>query len=160
MPQTNLVSAKPDPAAAAAVKAALATARQKLPYLVDLSPAQRHDLPKMGPNTYPFVVRILEMAKANPQHVPPSFDLAAFEQDRAVWEELAPIAVQLMQFNELFKDTMLALGADLYSQARTAYGFMKVGGGRDGCDNLCASAAQRFARRKTAAASSTTAATP
>jgi len=158
MPRTNLVSAKPDPVAAAAVKAALATARQKLPYLVDLSPAQRHDLPKMGPSTYPFVVAILELAKANPQLVPPSFDLAAFEQDRAVWEELAPIAVQLTQLNEVFKDTLIALGSDLYGQARTAYGFLKVGGDQVGIDNLRASAAQRFARRKTSAAPRTTAA--
>ncbi|HLP06744.1 MAG TPA: hypothetical protein VK178_01160 [Opitutaceae bacterium] len=152
MPQNNLVSAKPDPAAAAAVKAALATARQKLPYLVNLTPAQRRDLPKMGPSTYPFVVRILEMAKANSQLVPPSFDLAAFEQDHALWQELAPIAVQLTQLNELFNDTVLALGSDLYGQARTAYGFLKVGGDHAGLDTLRATAAQRFARRKPAPA--------
>ena len=71
---------------------------------------------------------------------------------------VAPIAVQLTQLNEVFKDTLIALGSDLYGQARTAYGFLKVGGDQVGIDNLRASAAQRFARRKTTAAPRNTAA--
>ena len=148
MPQSSIVNATLDPHALAAVKAALATAAQNLPFLVDLTPEQRRTLPKMGARTQPFVAKALAVARANPQMLPVSFDLAKFERSYALWQALAPLATQLVQFNERFGDTLTALGSDLCSDALTTYGYMKTGGEAAALDNVRAEMGQRFVRGK------------
>lgn len=147
MPVTTLVSAELAPADQQAVLAAIATIRAKLPFLIDLSAEDRAGLVKFGPKSHLFVEKSLQTAQANAQIIPPAFDLAEFARDYALWQSLQPIAVQLMQLQEFFDDTIAALGSDLYSEALAAYTYMKASGSGQGIDDLKTMLGQRFARK-------------
>ena len=54
MPYQN-ISAQVSAADVAAIKAAVATIQQKLPFLISLTPAERKSLPKAGANSLSFV---------------------------------------------------------------------------------------------------------
>ena len=113
MPQ-NLVSAQLSAEDQAAVMAAIQVIRQKLPFLIDLSPEDRQSLLKMGDKSRAFVSQTLEVAAQNENFLPRSFDLAEFRRDTALLNQLAPIATALSQVAELVDDTVTAVGSDAY----------------------------------------------
>lgn len=49
---------------------AVNTIKEKLPFLIDLSPDDRHALPKMGDKRSGFVQQALEIAEQNPDILP------------------------------------------------------------------------------------------
>lgn len=49
---------------------AIATIKEKLPFLVDLSADDRKTLPKMGDKSRAFVSKALEVAAQNPEFLP------------------------------------------------------------------------------------------
>jgi hypothetical protein len=51
------------------------------PYLLALTPDERHTLPKMGEKTISFVEKAYDFAQKNPNLVPPYLDLDAFGID-------------------------------------------------------------------------------
>jgi hypothetical protein len=159
MPVANLVSGALTAAQVTAISTALGTIRTNLPFLRNLSPDDRHTLPKMGTASLPFVSQSLLAAKANPTVLPASFDLPGFDADMALYQALGPISTQITQLNELFNDTMLALGSDLYSEALDAYLYLKAGNGAAGLDELKATMGKRFMKR-TAAKTETPAPVP
>ena len=57
-----------------AVLQAIATIKEKLPFLIDLSAEERKALPKMGDKSRAFVGKALEVATQNPEFLPRSFD--------------------------------------------------------------------------------------
>ena len=62
----NQVSAEISEADQQAVLAAIETIRQKLPFLIDLTPEQRRSLPKMGDKSRAFVSKALTIAQSTP----------------------------------------------------------------------------------------------
>jgi hypothetical protein len=52
------------------------------PYIVALTPSERHELPKMGEKTISFVEKAFDFAQQNPNLVPPYLDMTAFGADR------------------------------------------------------------------------------
>lgn len=147
MPTSNYVSGTLTAAQVTAIIGALATIRTNLPFLRNLDPEDRRSLPKMGPKTQPFVTQVFLAAKANPATLPASFDLPGYEADLALWQALGPIATQLTQLAELFDDTMIALGSDLYSESLDAYTYLKAGNGASGLDELRSTMGKRFMKR-------------
>ena len=61
----NRISATLSQADQQAVLSAINTIRQKLPFLIDLSPEERHTLPKMGDKSRGFVSQALDLASLN-----------------------------------------------------------------------------------------------
>jgi hypothetical protein len=51
------------------------------PYIVALTPSERHELPKMGEKTISFVEKAFDFARQNPNLVPPYLDMTAFGTD-------------------------------------------------------------------------------
>jgi hypothetical protein len=51
------------------------------PYMIALTPAERHELPKMGEKTIGFVEKAYDFANHNPNLVPPYLDMDAFGKD-------------------------------------------------------------------------------
>ena len=139
----NLVSATLSAEDQAALLAALATIREKLPFLINLRPEDRRRLLKMGDGSRAFVEAALRGAQANPRVFPPSFDLAEFANDWALREALLPVAVQVEQLAEMLDDTTMALGSDLMTAATSAYGYLQQDKSA-GTDILRAALAARF----------------
>ncbi len=150
MSKNNLVSATLTAADVQAVSDALATIRTKLPFLVDLGLQEKRRLLKMGDGSRAFVEKALAVAQSNPQVFPPSFDVAEFARDWALWAQLGPLATQVTQLAELVDDTQIALGSDLMNAAVTAYGFLNQAEA-GGLEEVRAELGKRFEKRSSAA---------
>src|SRR5690349_9291477 len=80
MPYQN-ISATVSAADLQAVKDAIATIQQKLPFLVNLTADERKAIFKTGPNSLSFVQNALQAALNNPDIFPKSFDVIEFGSD-------------------------------------------------------------------------------
>lgn len=106
---TNQISAKLAQADRDAVMAAIATIKEKLPFLIDLTAEQRKSLPKMGDKSRAFVSKALEVATQNPDFLPRSFDLEEMRRDVELFESLYPVLLSLTQLQELVDDSCVAV---------------------------------------------------
>jgi hypothetical protein len=130
-----------------AVMAAIQTIRQKLPFLIDLTPEERHDLPKMGDKSRAFVEQALNVATQNEDILPRSFDVAEMRRDVELIGALAPIIAVVAQLLELLEDTYIAAGSDAYTAALHVYQFARSAGKGAALDNALDALSQRFARK-------------
>lgn len=130
-----------------AVMDAVATIKEKLPFLVDLSTADRKTLPKMGDKSRAFVSKALEVASQNPEFLPRSFDIEELRKDVQLFESLYPLLLMMTQLQELLDDTCLAVGSEAYAAALQVYTYAKASGNVAGLDALVGEMGQRFARK-------------
>lgn len=124
--------------------AAVQTIRQKLPFLVDLTPEERHKLPKMGDTGRAFVERALTVAAQNPDILPRSFDAEEFRRDAELLASLQPVAAALGQLYELVDDTMLEVSGEAYASALAVYSYARAGRARR--STACSKAWRRASR--------------
>lgn len=130
-----------------AVLAAIATIKQKLPFLTDLTPDERKALPRMGDKSRAFVSKAAEIATQNPDFLPRSFDVDEMRRDADLFEALQPIALSLAQLQELLDDTLVAVGAEAYTSALVVYNYAKNSGQGQALDAVADELSQRFARK-------------
>lgn len=102
----NRISATLSDADQQAVMTAINTIRQKLPFLIDLSPEERQSLPKMGDKRRAFVEQALDVATQNEDILPRSFDVEEMRKDVELVAALAPIITALAQLQELIEEVM------------------------------------------------------
>lgn len=125
MPYQN-ISAEVSDADLQAVKTALETVRQKLPFLVTLTPAERRHLFKMGDKSLAFVQNSLQAARNNPGILPASFDLPGFERDVKLAVVLNDVVGSLRQMTSQVDDTLLGVGSEAMNAATEVYGYVKA----------------------------------
>jgi hypothetical protein len=141
------ISATLDSKDRSAVMDAIATIKEKLPFLIDLNANERQALPKMGDKSRAFVSKALEVATQNPDFLPRSFDLEELRKDVQLFEAMYPIVVALTQLQELVDDTCLAAGSEAYAAALQVYTYAKASGQGAGLDGVVSEMGQRFARK-------------
>jgi hypothetical protein len=127
-----------------AILAALKTVREKLPFLVGLSPADRRRLPKLGLRSQTFVEKALDLAEHHPEVMPRCLDVAAARQDLALFTALHPILQTLNSLQELVQDTQMLAGSEAYGSARLAYLSAKQLGKGMGLTAIVDDLARRF----------------
>ena len=143
----NRISASLSQADQQAVIAAINTIREKLPFLVDLSPEERRSLLRMGDKSRGFVTQALEVAMLNPDILPRSFDAAEMRKDVDLLASLSPVMASLSQLSELVEDTYMAVGSEAYASALLVYQFARAGGKGAALDGALDSLSKRFARK-------------
>ncbi|BAY11202.1 hypothetical protein [Calothrix sp. NIES-2098] len=126
---------------------AIATIKEKLPFLIDLTNEERKALPKMGDKSRAFVSKALEVATQNPEFLPRSFDLEEMRKDVQLFEALYPVLLSLSQLHELVDDTSLAVGSEAYAAALQVYNYAKASGQGGGLETVVDEMGQRFARK-------------
>jgi hypothetical protein len=146
MPE-NRVSASLSQTNQKAVLDAIQTIREKLPFLIDLTPDERRSLPKLGDKSQAFVTQALTVATQNSDILPRSFDVAEFQQDVNLLAALQPLTAALTQLQELVEDTYLEVGSEAYAAALAVYQYAKASGKGAALDGLIEGMAQRFARK-------------
>jgi len=109
-----------------AIKAALTTIQQKMPFLVMLTIEERRRLYKMGDKSLAFVTNSLKAAQNNPQILPASFELSAYAQDCDLAGALTEILQQLHQLEEQVDDTLMAVGAEAMATSLSVYDYAKA----------------------------------
>ncbi|MEH2162758.1 MAG: hypothetical protein V7K38_17460 [Nostoc sp.] len=143
----NRISATLSPADKEAVMQAIATIKEKLPFLVDLTPEERRTMLKMGDKSRAFVSKALEVATQNPNFLPRSFDLEEMRRDLALFESLYPVFLSLTQLQELVDDTCIASASEAYAAALAVYSYAKASGDVTGLDGVIDEMGRRFNRR-------------
>lgn len=143
----NRISASLAQADRDAVMKAIATIREKLPFLVDLTTEERRSLPKMGDKSRAFVSKALEVATQNQDFLPRSFDLEEMRRDVEMFEALYPLLLSLNQLQELMDDTYVAVGSEAYAAALLVYNYAKASGKGAGLDAVVDEMGRRFARK-------------
>lgn len=142
----NHISAELSQADQQAVLAAVNVIRQKLPFLIDLTPEERRSLPTMGNKRRGFVARALDIAEQNEGILPRSFDVAEMRKDVELLEALRPILTALAQLSELVEDTYMAVGSEAYTSALLIYQFVRSAGKGAALDSALETLGQPFAR--------------
>jgi hypothetical protein len=143
----NRISTQLSAADQAAVLAAVKTIRDKLPFLIDLTPEERRSLPRMGDKSRAFVTQTLTIAEQNADILPRSFDIAEMRKDVELVQALEPILTSLTQLQELVEDTYITVGSEAYTSALLVYQYAKASGKGAALDNLLDALGQRFARK-------------
>lgn len=130
-----------------AILDALQTIREKLPFLIDLSPEERRALPKMGDKSRAFVEKALEVATQHTDMLPRAFDLETMQRDVALLQLLEPVALAVAQLAELVDDTQVAVGSEAYVAALTVYQYARYSPFGQGLDAVADELGRRFVRR-------------
>ena len=101
---TNRVSATLSTADQEAVMTALGVIRERLPFLIDLTTAERVILPKLGDKTQPFVKKAVDIARQHPELLPAGF-LDEMRKDAQLLDGLSPIrlAIDLLQKRSMIR---------------------------------------------------------
>ena len=119
--EQNLISAEISAADALAVEQLLTQVKEKLPFLITLSPEQRQYLTKSG-NTYkPFIDKALEVINQYPQIFLELFDKEEFKRDADLVKTLEPILLKMKSLTDALEDTVTALKSDSMVAALEVY---------------------------------------
>ncbi|MDR0641077.1 MAG: hypothetical protein LBG07_01290 [Treponema sp.] len=101
------------------------------PYVVALTPAERHELPKMGEKTISFVEKPYDFAKRNPNLAPPYLDMAAFGADFEDAHGLWTLVNSIRQLDENVGDTEMTAESEAYQAALVFYKSVKMAAAQD-----------------------------
>ena len=130
--------------------AAVQSVTDAMPYLVTLSASDRRHMVKVGLASEGFIQGTLELARQNPQIVPPLVDVAALERDLALRDKLAPLEAALTLLATKLNHTRRLANADLYDGCLDIYHELQRHGQDQGLDALLAPLRERFKRRSVA----------
>jgi hypothetical protein len=125
MPYQN-IDATLAPADVTAVKAAFATILSKLPFLVNLTSAERQAITKIGPNSLSFVQNAAGAAEANSKIFPDSFDSLGFQRDVELFTTMTELQTLAESVASQFDDTRLAVGGEAMQAAIQTYNYVKT----------------------------------
>ncbi|MCB1091956.1 MAG: hypothetical protein KDL87_10515 [Verrucomicrobiae bacterium] len=114
MPNDNKISATISAQDKADILAAFDTIRAKLPFLVNLTPAERRRTPTLGTERGAMDQSFATEMASHPELVPGYVDTAEMAIDRALWVDLAEIASHAREVCEGIEDTTQVAGSDIY----------------------------------------------
>ncbi len=109
-----------------AIKAAIKTIQQNLPFLITLTVEERRKLFKMGDKSLAFVNNSLSAAQSNQNILPPSFNVEALVQDTQLAASLTEILILLRQLTEQVDDMLMAVGSEAMTSSLTIYDYVKT----------------------------------
>lgn len=148
----NLISAALSAEDAAAVQESLATAKEKLGFLLSLQTEDVVTLFKAGNAYLPFIDKAYQTMLAHPEILPPVFNQEEFAQDYNLLNSLRPIFTQIDELAESIRKTFTAVGSDSLVSALEIYSAVKQN--KDKVPGLAATAAEMavfFKKTKTKA---------
>jgi hypothetical protein len=150
MSNSNQVNTEIPQAIIDAVVEKLSLAKKDLaPYMHALSNEDRQSLFKMGDKTLATVVKTQSFTLTNPEFVPNYMDLAAFNQDIAVANQLRPVLDLVNQLVTDVSDTAMLAGSEALEQALMYYGQVREADSRkvESSRAIYEDLKPRFARR-------------
>ena len=128
--------------------AAFDTIESKLPFVKDLTPAERRSLVKMGPDSLSFVTGIQSLAAQNASSVPASVDLAEYNRDVALSQQMYQINQRIQGLAEKSSDTTMAVGSDSMVTSLIVYAVFQALGKAGALNINVAELGRRFRRRR------------
>ena len=95
------------------------------PYLLALTPEERHSILKMGDKTVATVLKTKDYVVTNPQFVPSYMNAEEFVADANVVNQLTPITNLATQLSRNVEDTVMVAGSEALQEALLYYGQVK-----------------------------------
>jgi hypothetical protein len=114
----------------AAIKAAITTINQKLPFLIALDPDEVRGLVKLGPKSADFVADASSAVVNFPDVFPASFDKVEFAKDTALFKSMTEIKLLLDSLVEKVDNTYHAIGSESMVTSLHAYSLIQNAAGR------------------------------
>jgi hypothetical protein len=99
--------------------------KKKLPFLLDLSPEEKQELPKMRDRNVSWVHKVLEYAQANPSLVPGYVDLKEWAKDVKLAEDLLKLYRPLAQLVSQLDDSLTLAGSEAMMASLAFYNNLK-----------------------------------
>ncbi|MDR2407392.1 MAG: hypothetical protein LBE13_04675 [Bacteroidales bacterium] len=96
-----------------------------LPYILPLTPEERHALVKMGNKSVSFVEKAFDYARHYPEFCPSYFDLSAFEIDVNDAIGLRVLNISARQLVDNIEDTSMVAGSEAFQAALIFYNAVK-----------------------------------
>lgn len=93
---------------------------------MNLTAAERQASPKMGDKTVAFVSKALEYANENTTLTPPYLDIAEFQKDMDLIQQLQAVYRPLSVIVEGLDDTIMLAGSEAYSAALVFYKSIRI----------------------------------
>ncbi|MDR2474157.1 MAG: hypothetical protein LBD53_11495 [Tannerella sp.] len=120
------------------------------PYLLPLTPEERHDLPKMGNKTLSFVEKAQDYAHHYPQLCPSYLNVAEFDTDVTDATGLRTVHISAKQLSDNIDDTVIVAGSEAYQAALMFYNAVKAATAQDipGAKEVYNDLKTRFPRSK------------
>jgi GrpB-like predicted nucleotidyltransferase (UPF0157 family) len=101
------------------------------PYLLPLTPTERHDLPKMGDKTLSFVEKAQDYAHQYPQLCPSYLNVKEFDVDMTDATGLRRMHISAKQLSDDIDDTVMVAGSEAYQAALVFYNAVKAAAVQD-----------------------------
>lgn len=145
---TNRISAALTETDKTAVLEAIGQAKEKMPFLINLTGQERQRSRKMGSKSVEYVNLSLQGSQTFRSLIPPSVDIAEFSRDVVLVNQLLAIRMEVEALLEGIDDTMLAAGSDAMKFADLVYSYLKTGSKNNaGVKGVTADIAKRYVRR-------------
>ena len=122
---TNRISAALSTTDQETVMQAIATIREKLPFLIDLTRNERVSLTKLGDKSQGFVKRAFELATQSTDLIPQTL-IDEMRKDTELLDRFASIRLAIDLLQKQIDDTVTQVGAEAYAAARTVYAVTKT----------------------------------
>ena len=113
MSESNRVSAVLGDAEIAELRTHIAALRARLPFLVNLSPQDRKELPKLGDKTVGFDEKCRSYMSSHPEFIPPFISVDEVEKDRELRSRFLAFMPEFMMLAEHMDDTLTVLGSEI-----------------------------------------------
>jgi len=126
MARTNKISADFTTAAKTAALTKLNEAKTQMPFLLSLPEVERKNYGNMGPKSVAYANQCLEGAIAFPNELKANFNLAEYQKDVTLINNLLGVRVAVASLLELVDDTMSATGIDIMGASSEVYGSLKA----------------------------------
>jgi hypothetical protein len=144
---SNRVSAAVAPADITAIKAAIASIKTKLPFLIGLTAAERQTIPKINEANRVFTSDAISAVVNNADMLPAYFNAGELRKDLELYTALDEVALMLAQLSEQVSDTQMLAGSEAFITALSSYRLFgaAAAAGVPGADAIADMLAARFA---------------
>lgn len=123
----NLISFELTPAEITQIETALQSITTVIQNkVINLTPDQRHEYGKVGNERANFIVKSLGYMDQRPDLVPAYIDLVEFKNDVNARLSILPLLNKVNEIQEMFNDTNLLLGTDVFNTAIAFYRNVKI----------------------------------
>ena len=122
-------------------------------YLINLTPEERMQLPKMGDRSFSFVMKGVELLEIPGTPTPPYINVPALGIDMAAFSTLYQIQQIMKPTMDMLDDTLLLCGSESYVAILALYNYLKgaakmnVPGAKTAYEELSARFAARPAKK-------------
>ena len=123
---------------------------QLKPYLIALTPTERHDLPKMSDGSLPFVQKCLDYCQLHPEFAPTYVNFGSLVKDMEIYQQIVPIYRLVLPLENKLNDTAMEAGAESYITSLSYYNSVKLAAKADipGAKAIYEDLKKRFVKEK------------